>query len=533
MKAVTLILISFLSVFSFGQSAPFELQLEAMNIPNLGGLQSFAFGQAEGKWLVVGGRLDGLHRRQPFASFDEAGHNNQIFVVDPVNQNAWTYPLTSLSTNLQEQLQSTNMQFTQRGDYLYLTGGYGYSAMALDHVTFPHLAVLDVPQVINSVINSGSIVSHVRQYDDTLFQVSGGHLEIIDSVFYLLGGNKFMGRYNPMGNATYTQTYTNAVRKFSIQDDGTNLSYAFLPSYTDPVELHRRDYNAVAQIMPNGEFGVTMFSGVFQPTVDLPFLNSVDVNSTGFTVNNSFTQYYNHYHCAVSPIYSTANNEMHTVFYGGIAQYYDSSGILVQDDNVPFVNTIARVTREQNGVMSEYKLPVEMPALLGASSEFIANPSIPRFANHVIDLDAITQDTALIGYIYGGISSTDKNIFWINDGTQSSAASKIFKVYLIKNGTSGLDEINTNSVSPMQLLIYPNPTSNEFKLSFNLPGASDVMFTVTDIQGKVIEERLIKNLPAGNHNWTEKNKQLEWGGIYFVKVETIFETQVRKLIVEN
>lgn len=533
MKTAALYFITFLTSLSFGQSAPFELTLEPMNVPNLGGLQSFAFGQSNGKWLIIGGRLDGLHRRQPFASFDEAGHNNMLIVVDPANQTTWSHSLTSLSTNLQEQLQSTNMQFHQRGDFLYLTGGYGYSATAVDHITFPHMAVVDVPQVINEIVNAGNITTYIRQYDDTLFQVTGGRLEIMDSVFYLMGGNKFMGRYNPMNNPTFTQQYTNAVRRFTVEDDGTNLTYTFMSNYEDSVQLHRRDYNAVPQIMPNGDFGITMFSGVFQPTIDLPFLNSVDISSSGYNVNNAFTQYYNHYHCANTPIYSVLDNEMHTIFYGGIAQYYDSVGILVQDDNVPFVSTIARVTREQNGVISEYKLPVEMPALLGAGSEFIIEHTIPTFDNHVIDLDAIIGDTTLIGYIYGGISSSEKNIFWINDGTQSTANSQIFKVYMIKNGTTGLDVINAHSVSPMQLLIYPNPTSGEFKLSFNLPGASDVLFTVTDIQGKVIEERFIKNLQAGNHVWTEKNKKMEWGGVYFVRVETIFETQVRKLIVED
>lgn len=89
-----------------------------------------------------------------------------------------------------------------------------------------------------------------------------------------------------------------------------------------------------------------MFSGVFQPIVDLPYLNSVTIDSQGYTIDNSFQQYYNHYHCAVLPMYSASNNEMHNIFFGGIAQYYDDLGVLVQDNNVPFVKTIARVVPE-------------------------------------------------------------------------------------------------------------------------------------------------------------------------------------------
>ncbi|MFN5705225.1 MAG: T9SS C-terminal target domain-containing protein, partial [bacterium] len=124
------LLLSFLIILSlkgFTQNAPFNVIIEPMSIENLGGLQSYTFAQANGKWLIIGGRLDGLHRRQPFAAFDVAGNNNQLIVVDPVLKQKWTMPLTSLPIAMQEQLSSTNMQFHQTGNYLYITGGYGYN----------------------------------------------------------------------------------------------------------------------------------------------------------------------------------------------------------------------------------------------------------------------------------------------------------------------------------------------------------------------------------------------------------------------
>ena len=41
-------------------------------------------------------------------------------------------------------------------------------------------------------------------------------------------------------------------------------------------------------------------------------------------------------------------------FFGGIAQYYMENGQIIKDDNVPFVKTIAGVTRHTNGQMMEY-----------------------------------------------------------------------------------------------------------------------------------------------------------------------------------
>ena len=533
-KILAILLIAFTSQGN-AQTAPFHIAIEPMNISGLGGLQAYAWGQHNGKWLIIGGRLDGLHRRQPFAAFDVAGHNNQLIVVDPVAQQKWSAPLSSLPIGLQEQLSSTNMEFHQEGNYLYLVGGYGYSNTSADHITYPNLSAVKVPDVINAVINGTSFATNFRQITDTMFAVTGGYLNKINNTFYLTGGQKFIGRYNPMGpthGPGFVQIYTNASRKFTIFDNGVTLSVTHLPAIVDAANLHRRDYNVVPQIMPTGQEGLTAFSGVFQVGVDLPYLNCVNIDSTGHTVNNAFSQYYNHYHCAHIPIYSASNNEMHTVFFGGIAQYYDSLGILVQDNNVPFVKTIARVTRDASGTMAEYKLPIAMPTLLGAGSEFIPINTLPHYSNEVFKLDNFTADTTLVGYIYGGISSTAANIFFTNTGTQSSASSQIFKVFVIKNSTVGIHELNTHSIGTLQMQVYPNPNNGNFMVKFNLRDKGEVKLTISDASGKLIENTVLKNLQAGENTYSKRIKNLINGGIYYITIETTYEKATQKIIVE-
>lgn len=521
-----------LSIAMQAQNAPFNVYLEPLAISNLGGIQAYAFGQHNGKWLIIGGRLDGLHRRQPFASFDIAGNNNQLIVVDPVTSQKWQAPLTSLPVSVQEQLSSTNMEFHQEGNYLYIVGGYGYNTASASRKTFEYLTAVDVPAVINAIINSTSFTNFFRQLTDAKFAVTGGHLKKINNTYYLLGGNRFDGNYNPMGNPTYSQAYTNSIRKFKIIDDGTTLTTVDLPTITDSVNLHRRDYNAVAQILPDGSEGITMFSGVFQPTVDLPYLNSILVDSVSYYVNNTFQQYYNHYHCAVMPVYSATNNEMHTIFFGGIAQYYDSLGILVQDNNVPFVKTIARVTRNTQGDMAEYKLPVEMPDYLGASAEFIRLKDISQYGNEVIKLDDLVADTTLVGYIYGGINSSDKNIFFINTGTQSVASSQIFKVYIIKNPATAIDYLNVQSTGTLKIQAFPNPNRGDFTVKFNLSQAGPVKISLISTSGKQIEERKLEKLAPGEHTYYFKDKKIVYGGTYLLTVETAWEKATQKIIVE-
>jgi len=518
------------------QTSPFNIYLEPMSISNLGGLQAYAFGQHNGKWLILGGRLDGLHRRQPFASFDLAGHNNQLIVIDPISQQKWSAPLSTLPIAIQEQLSATNMEFIQEGDFLYLIGGYGYSATANDHLTFDKMTAVNVPAVISAVVNGTSFSAFFRQITDAQFQVTGGHLSKIYDTYYLIGGQKFMGRYNPMGpthGPGFVQEYTEQIRKFKINDDGTTLTITHLPTITDSEQLHRRDYNVAPQIMPDGQEGVTAFSGVFKKTVDLPYLNCVNIDSSGYAVNPTFSQYYNHYHCAFLPLYAAAAHEMHTVFFGGIAQFYDSLGVLVQDNNVPFVRTIARVTRRADGAMAEYKLPVEMPALLGASSEFIPVESLPVFANQVIKLDDLPEDTTLVGYIYGGIASTARNIFWINTGTESTASKEIFKVFIVKNTLSDAHELNSQSIGTLQMQVFPNPNAGVFGLKFNLLKAEQVTLTITDLSGKIIDREVLNNLFPGENIIKRQLKNIAVGSTYFVTLQTGSEKATLKTIVEE
>lgn len=503
-----------------------------MSIDSLGGLQAYAFGQANGKWLIVGGRLDGLHRRQPFASFDIAGNNNQLIVIDPIAKQRWVAPLSSLSVNLQEQLSSTNMEFEQEGNYLYIIGGYGYNAATASRKTFNFLTAIDVPAVISAVISGSNFVNHFRQISNANFAVTGGHLKKINGTYYLLGGNQFDGNYNPMGNPTYVQVYTNAIRKFTLSDNGTTINVNFLTPSIDAVNLHRRDYNAVAQILPNGAEGISMFSGVFQPTVDLPFLNSITVDSIGHYPVSGFQQYYNHYHCAVLPIYSAAANNMHNFFFGGISQYYDSAGTLVQDNNVPFVKTIARVTRDASGQMTEYKLPIELPAYLGASAEFIPNPSISNYANGVINYDALVADTTLVGYIYGGISSSAKNVFFSNSATASLAYSGILKVYVIKsaNNSTNFDRINKESTSSLRLSVSPNPGSGKITIKFFLNKQSDVRLQVFSESGQELYNEVYTGLPATEHIIQTENLGEIGSGNFILQVSTATETARLKII---
>jgi len=328
---------------------PFTIRLGQMKINNMPALQSFAYATWQGKWLMVGGRKDGLHRRQPWATFDEEGQNRFIYVVDPQNKKVWKQSLENLPAPVAEQLQNTNMQFCQTGNNLIVTGGYGYSKTADDHITFPYLTVIKVDELITAILNNKVISNSIVQIKDERMAVTGGRLAKLRDTFLLAGGQRFDGRYNPHGpdhGPGFKQEYNNEIRKFTIEYDKDTPVIKNYSAINDSINLHRRDYNLVPQVFKNDELGYTMFSGVFQYNQDLPFTNFVDIAGGTYKVNTGFEQKFSHYHTAVMPMYDKVSASMYAVFFGGIARYFPgSNGTIFENKDVPFTKTINVVIR--------------------------------------------------------------------------------------------------------------------------------------------------------------------------------------------
>jgi len=379
---------------------------------------------------------------------------------------------------------ATVQKSEQVGNKLITTGGYGYSATAGDHITYPDLTTIDVDEFVEAVIDNQSLTDYVRQIEDTLMAVTGGQMGYKDGVFYLAGGQEFVGRYNPMGpnnGPGFYQQYTDAVRKFEVDFTGLVPVVTHLAPYTDVDVLHRRDYNMSPQISVNGDYGFTIFSGVFKQPDDTPFFDLVNVTESGYSVVPTFTQLLSQYHSAKIPMFDSVNNTMHTIFFGGMAQYYyDDSGTLINDDKVPFVKTISRVSRLNDGSYEEVKLNIEMPTLVGAGAEFI--PVDDFFSEEILNFNGLPEDSkTLVGYIYGGISSSLPNIFFDNDGTQSFASNTIFKVY-IDNTVLGLDELKSNGLFDLRLA--PNPIQDgQLKVQFVNRNSAKVTMELFDAAG--------------------------------------------------
>jgi len=510
-----------------------EITLHPISWPLLTGLQSYTWGRVGDSYIIFGGRLDGLHRRQPFASFDVAGHNTQIQMLSPEGQQLLSINTDDFPAVVSEQMHSTNACFTQRGNLLFMAGGYGYSDLMGEHRTFNQLLVFDLILLQQAIIDgSNAAVCLIAQIEDDQFAVTGGKLLEMNDVFYLAAGHRFDGRYNPIGpnhGPGFTQQYTEAIRRFTLD---TQWEVTWLSSWTDDALLHRRDLNVLPSFSVQGQPKAIMYSGVFQPNADIPFVNAVSIDQNGFNEIPNFAQYYNHYHCATICMHDSIQNATSHYFLGGISHYYDSTGILVQNNNVPFVKTIAKVVHFPDGSIQEYLLPIQMPGFLGAGSEFLPLSSISRYSNDVIKSCSLTGDSVLIGYVYGGISSSAKNIFWNNEGNLSTAANIWLGVYFHPGQNTAVS--NHQSSNGIQLQVYPNPFSNEVHIQFSITKLSSSPLEIKwyDAQGKMISRTEHEDLKIGKNEIVLKDKGNWVAGTYIMEWKHDDQTIIQRVVFE-
>ena len=480
-------------------SFPFSVEVVPVDVPDLPGIHSFAQGQHDGKWLILGGRLDGLHARQPCNALPAGSNNTFMIVVDIEQATVHTASVDELAPAVAEQLQSSNINFHQVGDVLYLAGGYAYSAAADDHITHPRLTAISVSGFVDAILQGGSFEGLYDSVEDDFFAVTGGHLNRVGEQLALVGGHRFDGRYNPMNHPTFTQEYTNAVRLFTASFTDGTLDVGAFDSWNDDVHLHRRDYNLLPFKANDGTAGLTLFSGVFQLNDDLPFLYPVSITEDGHEPVMEFNQYLSQYHSACAALYSAENSETHMLFFGGMSQFqYDDNDQLVEDPLVPFVRTISRVVRHSDGSFEEFRLPAEMNGLLGASAGFFHAEELPMDTEtDLVLMDELANESITLGYIVGGINSSQTNPFSFNQTGSTEASSAVHKVRLTPTSSTG--ETAVLHEPTHEFSVYPNPTDDAAQIEFELSVPAEIDLLVTDAKGSLVTNASLGIMPAGTN----------------------------------
>lgn len=509
----------------YGKLPPFQLQLEAIGGTNIPGFHSFAFAQAGDKWLLIGGRTNGLHGLNNNGGFPGEFKNDAVIVIDTVTWNFYQADLNQLPQNIAAPMRSTNMEYIQNGDYLYMVGGYGWDSINENFVTFPTLTAVHINNMIDAVIHSKPISSCIRQVTDTNMTVCGGDLVKLGNDYYLMFGHNFKGTYDPnAASPIFTQVYSNRIKKFNLTDNGTTISLSNFSYNTDTTNFHRRDLTTCPLIQPDGSFGVGAYGGVFKKNADMPYLEPILLSANGTTTVKTYQQVMSQYTCAVLPAYDNAGKNMYTTFFGGISlyDYNTGTGLVVRDTTLPFINDVTTLSTFANGSMEEKVLPLQLPGLLGSNAKFVLNKAISSYSNEVINLQQLPKTQSLAGYIIGGIKAEKGSL------GKSIANTTIYRVYITPSKSLNIDE----SSSVQQLNLFPNPVSQHATLEFTLKNAEQLQIRLTDITGKELELVMDEELQKGIHQVIIDVSKCK-AGFYLCEVQSSTGKLTQKLIVRK
>ncbi|MCS6916853.1 MAG: T9SS type A sorting domain-containing protein [Chitinophagales bacterium] len=471
---------------------PFQLLVTPVTGLTLPGLHSYAKAQHDHYWLLTGGRTDGLHSMFPNSAFPFEEQNHHFVVIDT---QTWTYyssPLHHLPEVQRFSLATTNQQFVQDGNKLYVVGGYGFDSVGNVKKTFPVLNVITVDSLIAEVVSGGTnTAAYVRHVTDTFFAVTGGRLEKLDSVFLLIGGQYFAGQYTKLSSELFTQRYTNAVCRFQLDENENGITLKNVFCTTDSVLLHRRDLNSCGWMTDDGQQAVAAYGGVFRYDADLPYQWPIYVRTDSLWVDTAFEQQFSQYTCPVFCLYDSLTGNRYTVFLAGISLYdYDElSESKLLDTFVPFINDGSVLIHHADGSTEELVIGGLFPERGLANAEFFANPQVSRFANGVIRLHELNEPT-LLGYAFGGINATAGNFGF------TYASNTVWRIWLIPGSYSAAGGLT----GPTHVFVAGD------ELWVILPPNQQTLVALYDLHGRRIMQRMaigerlnlgLKSLPSG------------------------------------
>lgn len=408
------------AAFESGGNNPFSISLNKVNTNYyLPALQSFAEASYNGLWIIIGGQVVGFHgtSNNP-APFMTSFANDSMWVIDPVQGKSYGVPIPASYWNT---LSSSNAQSYQVGNDLYLCGGYTVTDATQPrfNTTSNHFFKINLPNFVSYVQSGGKnpAINEVFPiaFSDNFVRVSGGELFIENNHFYLIGGQDYEGAYS-LG---LTGKYTNAIRSFTLQQNGNNWGIGNKDSLVDPVNLHRRDFNIFPYVEADNSVSLMLQGGVFT-TKGLSYNNPIYIKGlaagTPSITVGSTEQKCNQYTCANIPFMTFPGTEMMYANLGGITymQFDPDSNKLVVGDNgipMPFSNLVNFIYTDGNTSQEYVQLPPKalLPGYLGSNAAFMPiSDFLANGFNNILDINKILikpNNNIKIGYLYGGILS--------------------------------------------------------------------------------------------------------------------------------
>lgn len=394
-------------------------------------VQSPVTASLDGKWVIFGGRKAGLHSMDfDPPAFQTFQANDSIWVIDLANAQSYG---VMLPNQYFKYLSASSQLYFQEGSKLYVNGGFTFkdSTATFSNWTSDAFFEIDLPSLISYVMSGGGeptldavVTKFIR---DPFLKVTGGEMIVTNGNFYLVGGQNYDTVYSPSKEGIYT----NAIRKFRLEQTNSTWTISDTLSLKDTQNLHRRDFNLAEILLPNNEdsLGAVIYGGVFTDK-DLAYQNPVYISGLAsgnprVQVDTQMKQDVNLYSSAkINAILGTGSYRTNrTALLGGItykALSTDSTALVIPPISkaLPFSNLISSNYSDGENTIEIVQLPPNqlLSEYLGTNAVFFPKQEY-LYGNSasIVDLNMVFQSSekgpVLVGYLYGGILSTGPYAF--------------------------------------------------------------------------------------------------------------------------
>lgn len=254
-----------------------------------------------------------------------------------------------------------------------------------------------------------------------------------------------------------------------------------------------------------------------------------------------------------SPIYTDEqtqpDNDLHKVIT--LDTLYDNTSLTISNNNVFWNQDVLDYWASNDTVSAPGLLSSLVMDNLGSEadnaffSETLTLNSVPGtileyvsdlYANPAADdmYDFIVEDISLAGTDFDSGNLFDFSTFdpcYDNTTTSASAGTQGQSLGAISFCDNLFTQIeNISEISALS--IFPNPSSGEINIAFELQEASDIRIDVLDLNGSTIKQLSSENLLAGSQQYSFDLNGLVAQGMYLLSIQTSKGIAVQKIIIQ-
>ena len=242
------------------------------------------------------------------------------------------------------------------------------------------------------------------------------------------------------------------------------------------------------------------------------------------------------------------DNELHKVIT--LDTLYDNTSLRISNNNIFWNQDVMDYWASNDTVDAPGFLSDLVMQNLGAAagdayfSEPLALNNVPgTILQYVSDLyadpasedmfDFIVEDELLAGSAFDSGNLFDFSAFdaCYDGNTMSATASTGGGSVGAVVGCAALTEV-VEIDNSLNVQVFPNPTSADINVVFDMQSAGDVTMTVSDLTGKIITRDVNTDLVEGQHHFKINANEMLGTGIYFLTLQSELGIMTQRIIVQ-